>query len=103
MQSNGGGVAILAEDHYEDPELWRILWRALLASDDHQDSESAGPAPRRQIPRMSTATLGLIVTEREERQCWGTRFNRPIGRSRNTCRSSSARTGSRRGSLSKSR
>jgi hypothetical protein len=32
VQENVGKIAILAKDHYEDPELWRILWRALLIS-----------------------------------------------------------------------
>jgi hypothetical protein len=45
MQRNGGGIAILADDHYEDPELWRILWLALLAGDDGEATGSAGSVP----------------------------------------------------------
>jgi hypothetical protein len=61
MQRNVGGIAILTDDHYDDPLLWEILWRALLAGDDHQDHESAGLGQGPQTPGMSAVTLTVRI------------------------------------------
>lgn len=61
VQRNGGGIAILTEDRYEEPELWRILWRALLASAGPQDHESAGLEPCQEIPGASAVKLTTSV------------------------------------------
>jgi hypothetical protein len=45
MQRKGKGIAILAEDHCEDPELWEIFWRAVLAPDDQQNAQSCRTIP----------------------------------------------------------
>jgi len=56
MRWKGKEIAILAEDHYEDPELWAILWQAILARHEQQAGASGGPAPHRPNPERPTAT-----------------------------------------------
>lgn len=43
MRWNGKEIATLAEDDYEAPELWAILWQAILARDDQQGAQSDRP------------------------------------------------------------
>ena len=47
MQWKGNDIAILAQDGYEAPELWEILWRAILAGDDRPDAACCLPSPHR--------------------------------------------------------
>jgi hypothetical protein len=49
MQWKGKAIAILSEDYCEDPELWEILWRAILASDDAQHAPFLGPVAHGQV------------------------------------------------------
>ena len=63
MQRNVSRIAILADDHYDDPLLWEILWRALLAGDDQQEHESAGLGQGPQSPGRSAVTLTARIND----------------------------------------
>lgn len=66
MQWKGRGIAILDDDHYDDPELWEILWRAILASDDYQHARSLDPVLYGQVRDVDHERFRWIEAPEEE-------------------------------------
>ena len=58
----GKGIAILTQDHCEDPELWEILWRAVLAPEDQPGAKSCRPGLYRR-ERIADSPTGHKIAQ----------------------------------------